>query len=69
MALPAVRSSGRLGRWDPFREFENLYGQLGRWMESVADTVDDSVRAWAPLTVRVPKTEAAKPRRIALNGK
>ncbi|GLZ27884.1 heat-shock protein Hsp20 [Lentzea sp. NBRC 105346] len=49
MALPAVRSSAPLGRWDPFREFEDLYGQLGRWMESVAGTVGDRVRAWAPL--------------------
>lgn len=44
MALPAVRSSARSGRRDPFREFEDLYGQLSRWMESVAD----GVRAWAP---------------------
>ncbi|WP_329791191.1 Hsp20/alpha crystallin family protein [Lentzea sp. DG1S-22] len=48
MALPAVRSSAPLGRWDPFREVEDLYGQLGRWMDSVAGTVGDSVRAWAP---------------------
>lgn len=49
MALPAVRSSSSPGRWDPFREFEDLYGQLGRWMDSVVNSVGDSVRAWAPL--------------------
>jgi len=151
MALSAVRSSGPLGRWDPFRELEDLHGRLGSLLESVAGSVGDTVRAWAPpadvtetaeaylvevelpgvqrddvvvdlagtelsisgevgererqglfrhrtrrvgqfscgitlprdvdadrieadladgvLTVRVPKTEAAKPRRIAVNGK
>ncbi|PWK86856.1 HSP20 family protein [Lentzea atacamensis] len=49
MALPAVRSSGQLGRRDPFREFEDLYGQLGRWMDSVVSSVGEGVRAWAPL--------------------
>jgi HSP20 family protein len=49
MALPAVRSSGPLGRWDPFREFEDLHGRLGRLLDSVAGSVGDTVRAWAPL--------------------
>lgn len=49
MALPAVRSSSPLGRWDPMREFEDLYGQLGRWMDSVVSSVGESVRGWAPL--------------------
>ncbi|ONI84598.1 heat-shock protein Hsp20 [Saccharothrix sp. ALI-22-I] len=49
MALPAVRSSGPLGRWDPFREFEDLYRDLGRWMESVAGRVDEGGRLWSPL--------------------
>ncbi len=49
MALPAVRSSGPLGRWDPFREFEDLCGRLGRLVDSVAGSVGDGVRAWAPL--------------------
>jgi HSP20 family protein len=39
MALPAVRSYNSLGRWDPFREFEDLFTQLGRYSQ---DT-------WAPL--------------------
>ncbi|MEV6717609.1 Hsp20/alpha crystallin family protein [Lentzea sp. NPDC051208] len=45
MALPAVRSSGPLGRWDPFREFEDLHGRLGSLLESVAGSVGDTVRA------------------------
>jgi HSP20 family protein len=40
MALPAVRSVNSLGRWDPFREFEDLFTQLGRVPQGT----------WAPLT-------------------
>jgi HSP20 family protein len=52
MALPAVRSSSPLTRWDPFRELEDLYSQMGRWMDSVVgrfDGADGGVRAWMPL--------------------
>ncbi|MCT2584598.1 Hsp20/alpha crystallin family protein [Actinophytocola gossypii] len=48
MALPAVRSFGPLGRWDSFQEFEDIYRQMGRWMDSVNRRLDDSVRAWSP---------------------
>lgn len=48
MTLPAVRSSGPVGRWDPFRDFEDLYHQMGRWMDSVAGRLADEVRAWSP---------------------
>lgn len=48
MALPAGRSSSHLNRWDPFRELEDLHGRLGRWMESIVDSVGENVRAWAP---------------------
>ncbi|WP_158847848.1 Hsp20/alpha crystallin family protein [Saccharothrix deserti] len=49
MTLPAVRSSGPPGRWDPFREFEDLYREMGRWMDSVTGRLDEGVRAWSPL--------------------
>ena len=48
MALPAVRSNNQLGRWDPFREFEDLYTQMGRWMDSAFGRLDQPT-AWAPL--------------------
>jgi HSP20 family protein len=47
MALPAVRSNNSLGRWDPFREFEDLYTQMGRWMDSLTGEIDRDT--WAPL--------------------
>ena len=51
MTLPALRSSRSLGRWDPFREFEDLYSEMGRWMDSVFGRVDGApaARTWAPL--------------------
>ncbi|WP_199432882.1 Hsp20/alpha crystallin family protein [Qaidamihabitans albus] len=49
MALPAVRSSGSVGRWDPLREFEDLYSRLGQWMDSMTGTVEEGRRAWSPL--------------------
>lgn len=48
MTLPAVRSSGPVGRWDPFREFEDLYRQMGRWMDSATGRLDDGGRTWLP---------------------
>lgn len=47
MTLPAVRSNTPLGRWDPFREFEDIYTQMGRWMDSLTGQLDRNV--WAPL--------------------
>jgi HSP20 family protein len=43
MASPAVRSSNthtQTLRWDPFRDFDSLFDQLGRWTDSVV---------WSPL--------------------
>ncbi len=48
MTLPAVRSSGPVGNWDPFREFDDLYRQMGRWLNSVAGWTGDE-RTWSPL--------------------
>jgi HSP20 family protein len=35
--------------WDPFREFEDLRGQMGRLMDSVFGRVDGETSAWSPL--------------------
>lgn len=49
VALPAIRSSGAMDRWDPFREFEDLYSRMNRLMESVAGRFDTDWRAWSPM--------------------
>ncbi|ONI76930.1 heat-shock protein Hsp20 [Actinosynnema sp. ALI-1.44] len=38
MALPAVRTLSPTERWDPFREFETLFSQLGRYSREAAWT-------------------------------
>ncbi|MDV6011749.1 Hsp20/alpha crystallin family protein [Haloechinothrix sp. LS1_15] len=48
MALPTVRSSNTPGRWDPFREFEDLYSQMSRWMESVVGRLEPDSGSWWP---------------------
>lgn len=61
MTLPAVRSSGPLARWDPFREFEDLYTQMGRLMDTAFGRVGNggsAVRTWAP-AADVSETEDA----------
>jgi len=45
MALPVLRSSETWNRWDPFREFEGLRGQMDEWMESAFT----GVTVWSPL--------------------
>ncbi|MGW4115483.1 Hsp20/alpha crystallin family protein [Actinosynnema sp. NPDC004786] len=55
MTLPAVRPSRSPDRWDPFREFEDLYRQLGRWMDTVSGGPDG---AWSP-SADVSETEDA----------
>lgn len=45
MTLPAVRSSGQ---WDPFREFDDLYRQMGRWLTSVTDWSTGNAGSWSP---------------------
>ncbi|MDP8928091.1 MAG: Hsp20/alpha crystallin family protein [Actinomycetota bacterium] len=47
MTLPAPRSSSPPRRWDPFREFEDLYEQMGQLMQSTFGRVPDA--AWVPL--------------------
>ena len=49
MTLPAVRSSGSFGDWDPFREFDDLYRQMGRWLNTVAGRLGDDRGPWSPL--------------------
>ncbi|HEY0638333.1 MAG TPA: Hsp20/alpha crystallin family protein [Pseudonocardiaceae bacterium] len=43
---PGGSSSGGQGGWDPFREFEELYDRLGRWVETVGG--HGTPRAWLP---------------------
>jgi HSP20 family protein len=50
MTLPALRSTGRVGRWDPFGEFDDLHTQLERWLASFGRVgTADTTRTWAPL--------------------
>lgn len=48
MALPVLRTARTPERWDPFREFEDLYTQMGRWMDSAMGRGGDSP-GWSPL--------------------
>jgi HSP20 family protein len=45
MALPVLRSSDTVSRWDPFREFEDLRSGLDGWLQSAFS----GVAAWSPL--------------------
>jgi HSP20 family protein len=69
MTSPAVRSSGSMARWDPFREFEDLYTQMGRWMDTALGRGDAGTagRAWAPLA-DVSETEDAYVVEVELAG-
>ncbi|GAA3707487.1 Hsp20/alpha crystallin family protein [Zhihengliuella alba] len=49
MALPVLRSNSTPERWDPFREIEDLYTQMGHWMDSTFGRSDQSTAGWAPL--------------------
>jgi HSP20 family protein len=44
MALPVLRSSDTVSRWDPFREFEDLRGGLDAWLQSAFR----GVAVWSP---------------------
>src|SRR3954451_24043173 len=68
MALPVRRREQTTSRppaaWEPFREFEELQRRTAELMEPVwsgvgGATLDDGV-----LTVRVPKPEQPRPRRV-----
>jgi len=49
MALPALRSNDAVDRWNPFREFENLYSQMGQLMHSTFGQLDENSAGWSPL--------------------
>jgi HSP20 family protein len=49
MALPERRPDRPTGRWDPFREFEDLYTQMGRLWESAFGAEAQRSPGWAPL--------------------
>lgn len=49
MSLPVVRPTRDVGRWDPFREFEDLHAQMGRWMDTMLGRAADGVPTWSPL--------------------
>lgn len=49
MALPARRPDRPATRWDPLREFEDLYTQLGRLWESALGAEPTGGTGWAPL--------------------
>jgi HSP20 family protein len=47
MRLPAIRSTSPSRRWDPSREFEDLYEQMGRLVQSsLVDPTDAA--PWVP---------------------
>jgi HSP20 family protein len=49
MTQPPPRPSGGTGRWDPLREFEDLYTQMGRLWESAFGPNTPTASAWSPL--------------------
>ena len=58
MTLPVRRTPDALGRWDPFREFDDLYGRLGRWMDDVFGRGTAEGGAWSP-TADLSETDEA----------
>jgi HSP20 family protein len=102
MSLPVPSASRGTGRWDPFRELDELYERMkhlsetggaadgaDRWVPLAdieetddADTIElelpgvkkddgDSINAnldGGVLTIRVPKSQQGRSRRIAING-
>jgi HSP20 family protein len=49
MTQPPPRSGGGTARWDPLREFEDLYTQMGRLWESAFGPNSPAASAWSPL--------------------
>ncbi len=51
MALPVLASPRRLSRWDPLREFDDLYERMGRLMASTFGTTETpaATAGWTPL--------------------
>jgi HSP20 family protein len=49
MTVSWHRSSGSPGRWDPLREFEDLYTQMGRLMGTGFDPSAEAATSWVPL--------------------
>lgn len=49
MTLPVQRPGRPAARWDPFREFEDLYNQMGRLWDRAFDTGTPLAGSWSPL--------------------
>jgi HSP20 family protein len=49
MTGPWHHSSGSSGRWDPLREFEDLYTQMGRLMGTAFTPPSGTGTSWVPL--------------------
>lgn len=49
MSLPALRSTDAVDRWNPFREFESLYSQMGQLMNSTFGQLGETATGWSPL--------------------
>jgi HSP20 family protein len=49
MTVPWHRSSGSPGRWDPVREFEDLYTQMGHLMGTAFGPPAGAGTSWLPL--------------------
>jgi HSP20 family protein len=48
MTVPAQRPGSQPARWDPFRQFEDLYTQMGRLWESAFSPGAGTGGGWAP---------------------
>lgn len=49
MSFPVRRGGRQLARWDPFREFEDLYDRMGRLLEGSFGELGRAAQApWAP---------------------
>lgn len=49
MTPPVPRSGGAPARWDPLREFEDLYTQMGRLLETSFGQLTQPATGWLPL--------------------
>lgn len=52
MSLPVPRQQytpATPARWDPFRDFDNLFGQMSRFMDEMFGPRQEMLGRWAPL--------------------